>query len=120
MLQLPHFFWNHLSTATANAAPLGSDVNAQEWSWNELLNFEDPTPGPGIDETMDTQPYQLGTGQTMFEPPTNVWSISNTTGPDYSSMPFTQGANTPSSLRSDQAAISAALMSFMADMAKAT
>ena len=33
-------------------------------------------------------------------------------------MPFSMGANTPVNMRADQAAISAALMSFMADMTK--
>lgn len=122
MLQLPHFFWNHLSTATAATVPTGSDLNSQEWSWNDLLNFDD-TPveqGQGLDLWMDTQAQAVppAIGPTVSEAPTaNHWAITNAAGE--SPFPFPHGS-TPGNLRSDQAAISAALMSFMADMTKQT
>lgn len=123
MLQIPHFFWNHLSTATTNHGTSlknpGFGSTGQDIAWDELFNFEDPglDIGAGGNEAWAVQAAGGGysNGNVHQAPP---WSVPIATGTSYPMVPMSQGNTVPADVRSDQAAISAALMSFMADMSK--
>lgn len=136
MLQIPHFFWNHLSTAnTMNGNSLNNPGNGfadHDIAWDDLFNFEDSTvdtsagerdpwafqaSGQGQWQAAGDRPY-LGSQQYQQQAPGPAWSVPISTGSPYPAALISQGNGTPGNPRSDQASISAALMSFMADMTK--
>lgn len=120
MLQIPHFFWNHLSAAgNTNTAGFGSGSTGQDIAWDELFNFD-----PEMDTTVgnnDLWPSQAGgvynNGSGHQAAP---WSVPIAAGNPYPPIPMSQGNGVTGDMRSDQAAISAALMSYMAEMSKST
>jgi hypothetical protein len=116
MLQIPHFFWNHLSTATAMGSNSveDSDCNGQNMAWDDLFNFEDPTIETGL-----LSSGHIADGRASAESqPAQSWPFPTAAGHMYAPGPASQRVGTADDIRSDQAAISAALMSFMADMTK--
>lgn len=134
MLQIPHFFWNHLSTANTingnNLSNPGNGFTGQGIAWDDLFNFEDSTVETTTGER-DAWGFQAsgqghGGGDGMYydshqyhqQAPTPAWSVPISMGTSYPPAPISQGEGTPGNPRSDQASISAALMSFMADMTK--
>lgn len=125
MLQIPHFFWNHLSTATTMNGNTFEHPSSdgQNTTWDDLFNFEDST----IDTTaVDQEPWGIQSSGQMGgdagyanQQPAPPWSVPIAAGTSYPTASFPQRDGVSGDMRTDQAAISAALMSFMSDMTKA-
>jgi hypothetical protein len=123
MLQIPHFFWNHLSTATTNSGSVDEPGSAgQNLSWDDMFNLGGSTLESN---TVDGDPWGMpvsdqvygsgGAENPQFPPP---WSIPLATTVSYPSASCPPGNGTSGEIRADQAAISSALMNFIADMSR--
>jgi hypothetical protein len=123
MLQIPHFFWNHLSTATTNSGNIDDPGSAgQNLSWDDMFNFG----GSAVDSNaVDGDSWGLpvpgqANGSRGFENPQAPppWSVPLATTVSYPSASCAQENGTSGEMRPDQAAISTALMNFIADMSR--
>lgn len=148
MLQLPQYYWNHLSAGAAslgNNIPFFNEPN-QQIPWSNQMNtiplpqVNVPTPGPSIWVNPGMNNLPLSTGLDMAAPPmlsgdvqsgaagsggggggTGMESIfpeSFDDQIDWNMFDFGATSSAPTAAPSDPAAISAALMSFMANAAK--
>jgi hypothetical protein len=126
MLQIPHYFWNHLSAATTmnGSDHVNHDLTGQNVAWDDMFNFDDYTMEPSASDGTTWAMPASGSGHsdhanTLATPQlAPLWSVPIAIGSDSSVDGSTQRAERPDGLRADQAAISAALMNFMADMTK--
>lgn len=123
MLQIPHFFWNQLSTA-ANTSGIGSatDPVGQDLAWDDMFNFEDTTITSSANGGLQWGSY--ASGLTAGNPRLVAsldplpWSVPINTGVPYPPNSFPQGLGVSAEIQSDQAAISSALINFIADMTR--
>jgi hypothetical protein len=124
MLQIPHYFWNHLSTAsTINGNGLDNPTfDSQNMAWDDMFNFENSAVETGVN---NQQPWETqstiqtgGDGGFMYPPPAAGWSVPVAAGTSQTSAPLYQSSETPREMRAEQAAISTALMNLMANMTK--
>jgi hypothetical protein len=123
MLALPQYYWNVLSAG--QTAPMPNSVIAEQTPWHDPNDFSlsqiDPTltgndwqgsgyPPQATSGTLSDSNGQMVDTSTMFHDGTDVL--------DWSLFDLPPGTQTPGSQVHDPAAISAALMSFMANAAK--
>ena len=123
MLQIPHFFWNHLSTATVNNGNFDTSGSAgHDLAWDDMFNFGGSTVEPNVIDgdpwgmPVSGQAYSNRRPENPQAPP--PWSVPIAPTVSYPSTSFPQGNGTSGEVRADQAAISSALMNFIADMSR--
>jgi hypothetical protein len=124
MLQIPHLFWNHLTTTTAtNGMSIDNpDPLSDNMAWDDMFNFGSTTVDARmvIGDTWGPQTSVIsggGSGLSVAQAPL-PWSVPIATG--YSDQPasFAQSTGPSVEYRPDQAAVSSAIMNYIADMSR--
>ena len=123
MLQIPHYFWNHLSTApTLNGNGLDtSTFDDQTMGWDTMFSFEGSAVDNGVNDQgsweFQSSNRTGGDDVVLYPPPAARWSGPVAAESSHMSAPLYHH-QAPQEMRSEQAAISTALMNLMANMTK--
>ena len=119
MLALPQYYWNVLSAG--NSAPMPNGMFTEQTPWQDPNDFSmnqiDPTL-TGDDWQGTGYPPQATAADQSNQALDALFTETTNDGLDWGLFDLPAGTSTPGSHAHDPAAISAALMSFMANAAK--